>query len=55
MNTPQTFKQVDVKRAIKAALDAGLTVGGFEIDRNGTIKVLTDTEKQIARGPEPDL
>lgn len=42
------FKQTDVVRAIKAARAAGLVVGGFEIDQNGTLRVLGNgTDAQI--------
>lgn len=55
MNTHATFKQTDVKRAIKAVVDAGLPVGSVEITREGTIRILTDAEKTVAKEPEPDL
>jgi hypothetical protein len=42
---PQTFKQADVERAVKAALSAGLTVSAFEISRTGTIRVITTNVK----------
>ena len=35
-----TFRQRDVKEAIKAARNAGLTNFRVEIDRNGTISVV---------------
>lgn len=39
-NRPAPFKQVDVTRAIKGAVAAGLDVGGFKIDvRTGDIVV----------------
>ena len=39
-NRPATFKQVDVTRAVKGALAAGLPVGGFKVDaRTGDILV----------------
>ncbi len=49
-NIPSRFKQSDVKRAAKGALDAGLKVGRIEIDRDGRIVVMigepeTFTEK----------
>lgn len=36
---PALFTQADIKRAVKGALDAGLPVGAFEIDRTGKIVV----------------
>lgn len=43
MNRPATFKQVDVTRAVKGAVAAGLAVGGFKIDpRTGEIVVWVD-------------
>lgn len=39
-NRPATFKQVDVTRAVKGAVAAGLAVGGFKVDaRTGDILV----------------
>lgn len=40
-NRSATFKQVDVTRAVKGAVAAGLAVGGFKIDprRTGEIVV----------------
>ena len=39
-NRPAKFKQVDVTRAVKGAVAAGLAVGGFKIDpRTGEIVV----------------
>lgn len=38
--TPSHFRQSDVSRAVKAALDAGLDVGGIEIGKDGTIRVI---------------
>lgn len=39
-NAPAAFKQVDIKRAAKDALDAGLEVARVEIDREGKIVVV---------------
>jgi len=40
MRRPTTVKQVDVSRAIKGAVAAGLTVGRVEIDpRNGKVVI----------------
>ncbi len=39
-NPRSTFKQVDVTRAAKGVIAAGLPVGRVEIDRNGKIVVL---------------
>lgn len=36
-NTQAQFKQVDVTRALKGAVAAGMDVGRVEIDRNGKI------------------
>lgn len=40
MSAAAKFTQADVKRAVKGALDAGLRIGGVEIDANGKIVVL---------------
>ena len=38
---PQTFKQRDLLRAIKASQKAGLSIARVEIDRDGKIVVVT--------------
>lgn len=55
MNTQATFKQVDVKRAIKAVVEAGQPVECVEITREGTIRVLTTAKEILAKGPEPEF
>ncbi|MEP4031484.1 hypothetical protein [Roseibium polysiphoniae] len=55
MNTAATFKQIDVKRAIKAVVDAGQPVQEVEITRDGTIRVILNNDKMLETGPEPDL
>jgi hypothetical protein len=41
-NRPATFKQVDVTRAVKGAVAAGLSVGRIEIDqRTGKIVIFS--------------
>jgi hypothetical protein len=37
-----TFRQSDVTKALKAAMNAGVSVRRFEIDREGKIVVITD-------------
>lgn len=37
----QTFRQGDVTKALKGAVNAGLSVQRVEIDKNGTIVVIT--------------
>lgn len=50
MTRRAAFKQVDIKRAIKGALDAGLPVGAFKIVvENGALTVLP-----IAANAAPD-
>lgn len=38
------FRQSDVERAVKAACNAGLEVGGVEITKDGTIRVMVGRE-----------
>jgi hypothetical protein len=38
---PVAFKERDVRRAIRGALKEDLQVSGYEIMRDGTIRVLT--------------
>ena len=55
MNTHTTFKQADLKRAVKAVSDAGLPIGGVEITREGTIRVITTPEVKLESRQEPEL
>ena len=41
MTQAATFREADVRRAIKAAEGAGLSVSSVEVTRDGTIRVLT--------------
>jgi hypothetical protein len=51
----QTFKQGDVTKAIKAAVNAGLSVKRFEVDRDGRIVVITgDAPPSAITGNEWD-
>ncbi len=43
-NTPASFKQVDVTRAIKGAVAANMEVGAAFIDRQGNIIVFAKGE-----------
>lgn len=52
MTTAARFKQVDVTRAVKGAVAAGLRVGRVEIDPNGKIVILSESVAPI-RGPNP--
>jgi hypothetical protein len=54
MSRPAAFRQIDVTRALRAAIAAGLEVSGYEIDRTGNIVVRTGrptapTSEQQAR------
>lgn len=40
-NRPALFKQVDVTRAVKGYLAAGLSVGAVRIEQDGAITVTT--------------
>lgn len=47
-NRTAPFKQVDVTRAVKGVVAAGMSVGRVEIDRSGKIVVVasSDTESE---------
>ncbi|MGR3478025.1 MAG: hypothetical protein ACU0EX_10865 [Sulfitobacter sp.] len=42
-NAPASFKQIDVTRALKGAVAAGLPVGRVEIDRDGRIVIIVES------------
>ncbi len=50
-NRAAVFKQVDVKRATKGVIDAGLKVARVEIDRDGRIVVYSGEACINAREP----
>lgn len=43
-----TFRQADVRRALKAAVEIGLSVSGYEIRPTGEIVVRTGAEPSSA-------
>jgi hypothetical protein len=49
---PAPFRQADVKRAVRGAQDAGMTVARVEIERDGRIVVIAAT---INDQPADDL
>lgn len=51
MSAAARFKQSDVKRAVKGAMDAGIRVGRVLIDPLGNIIVETDTAPTQHRKP----
>jgi hypothetical protein len=48
--SPASFKQIDVTRAARGALAAGLSVGRVEISRDGKIVVIVEN----SRSAEPN-
>ena len=38
---PSTFRQQDVTRAVKAVVSAGVDIARVEIDKAGTIRIIT--------------
>jgi hypothetical protein len=38
---PSTFRQQDVTRAVKAVVAAGVDIARVEIDKTGTIRIIT--------------
>ena len=52
----QTFRQVDVSRALKGAAAAGIDVARVEIDRNGNIVLVAGKKAEFVLDPgEEDL
>jgi hypothetical protein len=49
---PSAFKQLDVKRAVKAVVDAGVDIARVEIDKAGTIRIITVKAEPNGQGRE---
>lgn len=45
--------KADIKRAVEAANDLGWKVQGFEVTKDGVIRILRDAEKQIQSDEPP--
>jgi hypothetical protein len=45
---PASFKQLDLKRAIKAILDTGLEIDRVEVDRTGKIVIVPKSQNTPA-------
>ena len=43
---PSTFRLTDVKRAVQACRNAGLTIGRVEVDREGKIVIVPENGEQ---------
>jgi hypothetical protein len=52
---PVTFKERDLMRAIKTAIKAGLHVAGFEISKEGTIRVHAGKPDDEDGQPKPEI
>lgn len=50
---PPTFSQIDVTRAIKAALAAGMSIARVEIDKAGKIVIITGKPGSMAVSEDP--
>lgn len=51
---PCTFKESDVRRAIRATMAAGVIVARVEIDKDGKIVLFTTAEKPLESTDELD-
>jgi hypothetical protein len=51
---PQTFKQNDVTKALKATIRAGIAVERVEIDKTGKIVIVTGGPEGAANGAKPE-
>jgi hypothetical protein len=47
-----TFRQADMTKAIRSAEAAGFEIGGVEVTRDGTIRVLAKGDDQKTDMPE---
>ena len=51
---PLTFRQRDLKAAMKAAKDAGITVARYEVTKDGTIIIIPGEQPQAAELDEAE-
>jgi hypothetical protein len=51
---PFTFRQQDVTRAVKAVTAAGVGIARVEIDKAGTIRIITQSTEQNGQGREEE-
>ena len=49
---PSTFRQQDVTRAVKAVTAAGVGIARVEIDKAGTIRIITQSSEQNGQDRE---
>ena len=49
---PSTFRQQDVTRAVKAVTAAGVDIARIEIDKTGTIRIITLKAEPNGQGRE---
>ena len=49
---PSTFRQQDVTRAVKAVVAAGVDIARIEIDKAGTIRIITVEAEPNGQGRE---
>jgi hypothetical protein len=53
--SPCSFRETDVRRAIKATRSSGIEIARVEIDKNGKIVVVTAKAVDQASRPSDDL
>ena len=51
---PQTFRQLDVTKAVKGAIAAGVEVLRVEVDKTGRIIVVTAQGDENRNPPDPN-
>jgi len=49
---PSNFRQRDVTRAVKALTAAGVGIALVEIDKMGTIRIITASSESVGEGRE---
>jgi hypothetical protein len=49
MSAPARFKQIDVQRAVRGAIDAGMRVGQVIIEPGGNIVIMSEGAAPAAR------
>jgi hypothetical protein len=52
MRKPSSFKQRDVRCAVAAAIEAGISIARVEVGRDGVIKIIAGKPEEPGKDPD---